>query len=132
MHKTSKAFRRVIILFVKRIKSEKHFVLQCCSIRTSITYYFIAAYIYFCSSSIYQFVLCPIDGRNLYSAGYILEVAGIPYSTTQSIEEALDGSGMILFSSPVKKHVYGRRVGATHSMGDGWRCDCVPDLYSSL
>lgn len=64
---------------------------------------FIAAYIYFCSSSIYQFVLCPIDGRNLYSAGYILEVAGIPYSTTQSIEEALDGSGMILFSSPVKK-----------------------------
>ena len=46
------------------------------------------------------------DGRNFYSAGYILEVAGIPYSTTQSIEEALDGSGMILFSSPVKESTF--------------------------
>ncbi len=41
-------------------------------------------------------------GRNLYSAEYMLEVAGIPYFVTKDIKQALDESRMILCSSAVK------------------------------
>lgn len=46
------------------------------------------------------------DGRNLYSAGYMLEVAGVPCFRTANIKEALDKSGMILFSSPVRGNTF--------------------------
>lgn len=39
--------------------------------------------------------------RNLYSAGYMLEVAGMPCFTTDSWSEAMAGSSLILVSSPV-------------------------------
>lgn len=40
--------------------------------------------------------------RNLYSAQYILEVAGVPYFTTADLDQALQESRMLLFSSAVK------------------------------
>lgn len=41
-------------------------------------------------------------GRNLYSANYILEVAGIPYVTLTDFSKALELGNMIVFSSPIK------------------------------
>ncbi|MCM1355607.1 MAG: hypothetical protein NC212_04275 [Staphylococcus sp.] len=38
--------------------------------------------------------------RNLYSSEYMLEVAGLPFFTTSSLDEAVTGSSMILLSSP--------------------------------
>lgn len=40
-------------------------------------------------------------GRNLYSAKYILELAGIPFKTVTNFSEALENGSMILFSSPI-------------------------------
>lgn len=42
------------------------------------------------------------NGRNLYSASYILEVAGIPNITLTDFSEALEKGNLIVFSSPVK------------------------------
>lgn len=42
------------------------------------------------------------DGRNLYSAKYTLEVAGVPFFVTKSLEKAMEENGVILFSSPVR------------------------------
>lgn len=42
------------------------------------------------------------NGRNLYSAEYILEIAGAPFFTTKDLNKALSESKMILFSSPVR------------------------------
>lgn len=42
------------------------------------------------------------DGRNLYSAGYMLEVAGVPCFTTGDFGRALSESCMVLLSSQVK------------------------------
>lgn len=39
--------------------------------------------------------------RNLYSAEYMLEVAGVPYSVADSWNEELEKSSLILLSSPV-------------------------------
>ena len=47
-----------------------------------------------------------LSNRNVYSAEYMLEVAGISSFTTQSLEEALEKSTMILISSEVKKNAF--------------------------
>lgn len=41
-------------------------------------------------------------GRNLYSAGYMLEVAGIPHIMLTDFPKALEKGNMIVFSSPIK------------------------------
>ena len=41
-------------------------------------------------------------GRNLYSAEYIMDVAGVPYSVASSLQEAMDKGVIILLSSGVK------------------------------
>ena len=41
-------------------------------------------------------------GRNLYSADYILEVAGIPYIMLKDFSKALELGNLIVFSSPIK------------------------------
>ena len=41
--------------------------------------------------------------RNVYSADYMLEVAGVPNFRTQYLGEATEGADMILLSSEVKK-----------------------------
>ncbi len=41
-------------------------------------------------------------GRNLYSAEYMLEVAGMPFFTTRDMDKALEESSMILCSSAIK------------------------------
>ncbi len=46
------------------------------------------------------------NSRNLYSAEYILEVAGVPCFTTKSLEKAMEDGNMILFSSPVKNTTF--------------------------
>lgn len=46
------------------------------------------------------------DGRNLYSATHILEVAGIPFFTTKNLSKALEESNMILFSSAVRSRTF--------------------------
>ncbi len=47
-----------------------------------------------------------LSNRNVYSAEYMLEVAGISSFTTQSLQEALEKSTMILISSEVKKNAF--------------------------
>ena len=47
-----------------------------------------------------------LSNRNVYSAEYMLEVAGISSFTTQSLQEALEKSTMILISSEVKKTAF--------------------------
>lgn len=39
--------------------------------------------------------------RNLYSSEYMLEVAGLPYFITSSLDEALASASMLLLSSPI-------------------------------
>ncbi len=46
------------------------------------------------------------DGRNLYSATYMLQVAGVPYFTTADLDSAMTYGKMILFSSPVKSSTF--------------------------
>ena len=41
--------------------------------------------------------------RNVYSADYMLELAGAPYLTTSSLSDALNRADMIIISSEVKK-----------------------------
>ena len=41
--------------------------------------------------------------RNVYSADYMLELAGVPYLTTSSLSDALNRADMIIISSEVKK-----------------------------
>lgn len=41
------------------------------------------------------------SNRNLYSSEYMLELAGLPYVVTASLDEALASSSMLLLSSPV-------------------------------
>ena len=45
-------------------------------------------------------------GRNLYSADYILEVAGIPYLTLTDLSEAMEKASMIVISSPIKNGTF--------------------------
>ncbi len=45
-------------------------------------------------------------GRNLYSADYILEVAGMPFFTTKNLGKAMYESNMIFFSSAVKSTTF--------------------------
>lgn len=44
--------------------------------------------------------------RNLYSAEYMLEVAGVSYSVTDSWNEELENSSLILLSSPVSDNTF--------------------------
>lgn len=46
------------------------------------------------------------NGRNLYSAQHLLDVAGMPFFTTQNLTEALQKADMMLFSSPVKEYTF--------------------------
>ncbi len=46
------------------------------------------------------------SNRNVYSADYMLEVAGLPYFTTQSLQQALSESSLIVLSSEVKKNAF--------------------------
>lgn len=46
------------------------------------------------------------EKRNVYSAEYMLEVAGLPHLTTSSLAEALDASSMIVISSNIKKGTF--------------------------
>ncbi|MCH5247186.1 MAG: hypothetical protein J1E99_03415 [Muribaculaceae bacterium] len=43
-----------------------------------------------------------MNNRNVYSAEYICEIAGVPYFTTTSVEEATNNANVILISSPVR------------------------------
>lgn len=43
-----------------------------------------------------------VNNRNVYSAEYICEIAGVPYSRTYSLEEATASANVILITSPVK------------------------------
>lgn len=45
-------------------------------------------------------------GRNLYSAEYIVEVAGLPTSTTTDLSTALKKACMIILSSPIKSSTF--------------------------
>ncbi len=47
-----------------------------------------------------------INGRNLYSAEYMLEIAGTPSFTTKDIKEAIEKGSVILFSSPVLSNTF--------------------------
>lgn len=44
--------------------------------------------------------------RDLYSAKYILDVSGVPFIVSDEIEENLDVSSMILFSSPLTDNTF--------------------------
>lgn len=44
--------------------------------------------------------------RNLYSAEYMLEVVGIPYSLADVCDDAMDESDLILLSSPVSDNMF--------------------------
>lgn len=46
------------------------------------------------------------NGRNVYSADYMLELAGVPFFTTTDLAEAMSQSSMILFSSPLKSQTF--------------------------
>lgn len=46
------------------------------------------------------------EKRNVYSAEYMLDIAGLPCFTTQSLDEALEGSSMIVISSNIKKSTF--------------------------
>ncbi len=46
------------------------------------------------------------SGRNLYSADYIMEVAVMPFFTTQNLEQAMQESRMMFFSSAVKSSTF--------------------------
>lgn len=46
------------------------------------------------------------DGRYLYSAEYMMEVAGLPFFTTDDLDEALSEASMILISSYLKEHTF--------------------------
>ncbi len=46
------------------------------------------------------------SNRNVYSAEYMLEVAGISSFTTQSLQEALERSCLIIISSEVRKNAF--------------------------
>lgn len=46
------------------------------------------------------------NGRNLYSAEYMLEVVGMPFFIAQDFGKALDESGMLLLSSLVKDETF--------------------------
>ena len=46
------------------------------------------------------------SSRNVYSAEYMMEVAGLPYFTTTSLSDAMQQSTMILLSSEVKKSAF--------------------------
>ena len=47
-----------------------------------------------------------LSNRNVYSAEYMMEVAGIPYFTATSLSEAMEKSSMIIISSEVKKNSF--------------------------
>lgn len=51
--------------------------------------------------------------RNLYSAQYILEVAGMPYFTTSDLAEATSGASLILISSPIIDNTFSQSDWAT-------------------
>ena len=44
--------------------------------------------------------------RNIYSAEYMLEVAGLPFFATPSLQEAMDSSSMIVVSSEVNRRTF--------------------------
>lgn len=44
--------------------------------------------------------------RNVYSAEYMLEVAGLPFFATSSLQEAMDSSSMIVVSSEVNRRAF--------------------------
>lgn len=44
--------------------------------------------------------------RNVYSAEYLLEVAGLSYFTSESLQEAMDSSSMIVVSSEVSRNAF--------------------------
>ena len=46
------------------------------------------------------------SSRNVYSAAYMIELAGLPYFTTTSLSDAMQQSTMILLSSEVKKSAF--------------------------
>lgn len=46
------------------------------------------------------------NGRNVYSANHILEVAGMPFCTTDALAEAMTKANMMLFSSSVKSTTF--------------------------
>lgn len=46
------------------------------------------------------------DGRNLYSAKYMLEVAGVPCFKTENLDRAMNEGSMILFSSSIKNSTF--------------------------
>ena len=46
------------------------------------------------------------SSRNVYSAEYMVELAGLPYFTTTSLSDAMQKSTMILLSSEVKKSAF--------------------------
>ena len=46
------------------------------------------------------------SSRNVYSAEYMMELAGLPYFTTTSLSDAMQQSTMILLSSEVKKSAF--------------------------
>lgn len=49
------------------------------------------------------------NGRNLYSADYILEVAGIPYSTTDDLGKAMEQNKLIFFSSAIHSDTFNEK-----------------------
>ena len=44
------------------------------------------------------------SNRNIYSAEYICEIAGLPYFTTESLNEAIEKAKLILITSPLQNH----------------------------